>query len=73
MSEREARFMGFIGWALLLVVFVIGCTTQQVQPDSFCSWAQPIIISQSQDKLSAQTAREILSYNEKAAKLCGWR
>lgn len=66
-----------MGQTLAAITFTLmalaGCTPQQVQPDSFCSWAKPITVSKSQDKLSAETAREILAFNEKGAKLCGWK
>lgn len=50
---------------------VTGCVTREPLPTEFCTTAQPIYISET-DELSEQTARQILRHNRIGRSLCGW-
>ena len=52
---------------LSLMTFVSAC--QSISVTDGCSWVQVITVSR-QDVLTDQTAREIVSHNEKVEKFC---
>lgn len=54
---------------LAMTLLLSACTT--TIPDSFCDIARPIYISKS-DKVSGDTARQILQHDDTGATLCGW-
>ena len=55
---------------IVLSLLLSACHGAGRVTDSHCLIDKPILISRSQDKLSEQTAQDILTHNEKWARLC---
>lgn len=54
----------------LMMIPLLGCQSGQ-ENDSFCQIAKPIYLDK-QDKISGDTARQILIYDDQGAIRCGW-
>lgn len=55
----------------LMPLFALTLAAGCVQTDP-CGWAAPIMPSRA-DVLTDGTARQILTYNETGARICGWQ
>lgn len=59
-----------ISW--LLILMLIGCSSNQPVASEFCAVAKPIYLAQADD-LTVETLKEIIGHNETGRKLCGWK
>lgn len=61
--------------ACLTVLLLTGCETTGpvVVTDTGCDWAKPILIHKTLDRLTQDTALQILAHNETGAIRCGWK
>lgn len=69
-----SRTLLLLPLALLLQSCVTtgAATDSPVIVDNGCKWTQPIYISKA-DKLTDQTADQILAHNMTGQRLCGWQ
>jgi len=63
-------------WCGCFVLFMVGCALPsgpkpQPHPE-FCAEARPILVSPL-DKLTTDTAHQILEHDKNGARLCGWK
>lgn len=58
-------------FAAVIATFLTGCQT--TGKGDFCDIAKPIRLTSEQiDKLSDAQVKELLAFNEKGSRLCGW-
>lgn len=57
--------------ALILMPLLSGCYGTNGPDNSFCGVAKPIYMSK-QDRVSGDTARQILMHDDVGRALCGW-
>lgn len=58
-------------WCVVSLSLLAGCSTSGAGTDG-CAWARPIFPSR-QDRLTDDTASQILVHNETGKRICGWK
>lgn len=68
------RAKNIAAWLLMLLVVTLGMAACQSSGGTFCAISKPIRPTQSEiATMSDQSIAQVLAYNERGQRLCGWR
>lgn len=72
MPTFGGKQMRCVGVLMLLVILLSGCVGGNARGLDVCAPWKPLYVT-AEDRITPETAREIVAHNEVGERLCGWR